>query len=171
MGCDGSRSIIRPGVRLWDEIRARLCDETIKNATVHNKFFVPLRSVVYSPVQYRNLFLAGNAVHPACGKRMNLAVYDVDILAQALLSAVHDRDTTGLENYSNTCLPYIWNYQDFAVWMTDMMHDAGDSTLRCTFRQMTARARLDNLFKSPTAGRLHSEYQRGMNCPLDQVSH
>lgn len=47
--------------------------------------------------------------------------------------------------------------------MTDMMHDAGDTALHGSFRQMTARARLDNLFKSGTAARLHSELQRGMN--------
>ena len=152
--------------RLWDEIRLRLCDETIENAMVHDKFFVPLRCVVYSPMQYRNLFLAGDAAHlvpPASAKGMNLALYDIDILAQAILSAVRDHDTAALENYSETVLPHLWNYQDFSVWMTDMMHDAGDPTQHGTFRQMTARARLDNLFNSPTAARLHSEYQRGMN--------
>lgn len=152
--------------RLWEEIRLRLCDETIENVMVHDKFFVPLRCVVYSPMQYRNLFLAGDAAHlvpPASAKGMNLALYDVDILAQAVLIAVRDHDRSALENYSDTCLPHIWNYQDFSVWMTDMMHDAGDPTQHGTFRQMTARARLDNLFNSPTAARLHSEYQRGMN--------
>lgn len=152
--------------RLWDEIRLRLNDETIQNARVHDKFFVPLRSVVYAPMQYHNLFLVGDAAHlvpPTSAKGMNLALYDVDILSQAILSAVRDHDTTALENYSQTVLPHIWNYQDFAVWMTDMMHDAGDPAQHGTFRQMTARARLDNLFNSGTAGRLHSEYQRGMN--------
>lgn len=154
-----------PDERLWDEIRLRLCDETIENVMVHDKFFVPLRSVVYAPMQYRHLFLAGDAAHlvpPASAKGMNLALYDVDILAQALLSAVRDNDTTALQNYSNTCLPHIWKYQEFAVWMTDMMHDAGDPSQHGTFYQMTARARLDNLFNSQTAARLHSEYQRGM---------
>ena len=152
--------------RLWNEIRLRLSDETIQNVTVHDKFFVPLRSVVYAPMQYRNLFLVGDAAHlvpPTSAKGMNLALYDVDVLSQAILRAVRDHDTTALENYSDTALPHIWNYQDFAVWMTDMMHDAGDPTRNGTFRQMIARARLDNLFNSDTAARLHSEYQRGTN--------
>lgn len=152
--------------RLFDEIRLRLGDETITNALVHDKLFVPLRSVVHAPMQYRNLFLAGDAAHlvpPTSAKGMNLALYDVDVLAHALLSAVQKNDTTVLENYSETVLPHIWNYQDFAVWMTDTMHDAGDPTQHGTFRQLTARARLDNLFSSPTATRLHSEYQQGMN--------
>jgi len=155
-----------PDARIWDEIRLRLDDDTIKNAIVHDKDFVPLRSVVYAPLQYRNLFLAGDAAHllpPTGAKGMNLALFDVDVLAQALVSAVRDHDKSALNNYSETVLPHIWKYQEFSAWMTDTMHDAGDPTLNGTFRQMTARARLDNLFDSPTAGRLHSEYQRGMN--------
>lgn len=153
-----------PDERIWDEIRRRLCDDKIKNAMVHDKDLVPLRSVVYAPLQYRNVFLAGDAAHlvpPTGAKGMNLALYDVDILAQALASAVRDHDRTALENYSDTVLPQIWKYQDFSVWMTETMHDAGDPTQRGKFRQMIARARLDSLFTSPTAGRLHSEYQRG----------
>lgn len=94
---------------------------------------------------------------------MNLALYDVDILSQAILSALRDNHMDALENYSETLLPHIWNYQDFAVWMTDMMHNAGDPTQHGTFAQMIARARLDNLFKSDTAARIHSEYQGGLN--------
>ena len=153
-----------PDERLWDEIRLRLCDKHVANAMVHDKLFVPLRCVVHSPMQYRNLFLAGDAAHlvpPTGAKGMNLALYDVDVLAQALLSAVRDHNTTALDNYSDTCQPHIWNYQDFSVWMTDTMHDAGDPTQHGKFRQMIARARLEILFNSPMAGRLHSEYMRG----------
>src|SRR5450830_695307 len=151
-----------PDERLWDEIRLRLCDDTIENAIVHDKDFVPLRSVLYAPMQYRNLFLAGDAAHllpPTGAKGMNLALYDVDILAQALLSAARDRNQAALDNYSSAVLPHIWRYQEFSAWMTDTMHDAGDPTQHGKFRQMAARARLDTLFNSPTAARLHGEYQ------------
>ena len=154
-----------PDERLWNEIRQRMGDDTIENVTVHDKLFVPLRSVVYAPMQYRNLFLAGDAAHlvpPASAKGMNLALFDVDVLAEALIKAVQQHDTIGLQHYSDTCLPRIWKYQEFAVWMTDMMHDAGDPTQHGTFYQMIARARLDNLFTSGTTARLHSEYQRGL---------
>lgn len=152
--------------RLWNEIRLRLGDDTIKNAVVHDKFFVPLRSVVYAPMQYRNLFLVGDAAHlvpPTSAKGMNLALYDVDVLSAAILTALNDKDLGALENYSDTVLPHIWNYQDFALWMTDMMHDAGDPAQHGTFAQMIARSRLDNLFSSDTAARIHSEYQGGTN--------
>jgi len=155
-----------PDERIWNEIRLRLADDTIQNVQVHNIDFVPFRSVVYAPMQYRNLFLAGDAAHmvpPVSAKGMNLGLYDVDILAQALVSALRDNDPTALNRYSDTVLPHIWNYQDFAVWMADTMHDAGDSTQHGTFRQMTARARLNNLFDSKAAAHLHIEYQQGMN--------
>ncbi|WP_246793701.1 4-hydroxybenzoate 3-monooxygenase [Burkholderia perseverans] len=151
--------------RIWDEIRLRMHDESIENAVVHSKEFVPLRSVVHSPMQYGRLFLAGDAAHlvpPTGAKGMNLALFDVDVLAGALVNALVDGDDVPLASYSNTVLPHIWRYQAFSAWMTDTMHDAGDPTLHGSFRQMTARARLDQLFRSAAARRLHSDYQRGM---------
>lgn len=155
-----------PDTRIWDEIRLRLVDSTIENAQVHNIDFVPFRSVVYAPMQYNNLFLAGDAAHlvpPVSAKGMNLGLYDIEILSQALQVAIRDHDKSLLNSYSDKVLPHIWNYQDFAVWMSDTMHDAGNCSMHGTFRQMIARARMDNMFHSPTASKLHSEYQRGMN--------
>ncbi|WP_410644005.1 hypothetical protein [Amycolatopsis sp. lyj-346] len=31
---------------------------------------------------------------------------------------------SGLETYSAVCLRHTWNYRDFAVWITEMLHDA-----------------------------------------------
>jgi len=155
-----------PDERIWDEIRLRSGDETLRNSFIHNIDFVPFRSAVYAPMQYRNLYLAGDAAHlvpPVSAKGMNLGLYDIDVLGQALLLAIRHKDRSGLDNYSDTVLTHVWNYQDFAVWMADTMHDAGNPVLNGKFRQMTARARLKNLFSSPTAAQLHSEYQRGTN--------
>jgi p-hydroxybenzoate 3-monooxygenase len=93
---------------------------------------------------------------------LNLALFDVDTLAQAVVSALRDRDAAALAGYSDTVLPHLWRYQEFSAWMTDTTHDAGDPTLNGPFRQMTARARLDELFDSPVAERLHSDYLRGV---------
>lgn len=153
-----------PDQRIWDQIRLRLCDDTIKNAFVHNKLIVPLKSVVYAPMQYRKLYLAGDAAHlvpPASAKGMNLALFDVDILAQALILAIKNNNTEALLEYSNTVLPHIWQYQEFAHWMTDTLHDAGDPGQHGSFRQQIARARLDTLFNSKTSAKLHSAFQRG----------
>jgi len=154
-----------PDERIFDEIRLRLKDDAIENVMVHDKFFVPLRSVVYAPMQYQKLFLVGDAAHlvpPASAKGMNMALFDADVLAQALIKAVQEQDITALYYYSDTCLPHVWTYQDFAIWMTDTMHDAGNSKQHGTFYQQTARARLNTLFSSETAACLHSEYQRGV---------
>lgn len=151
--------------RIWDEIRLRLQDDTIGNASVLDREVVPLRSVVHAPMQFQNLYLAGDAAHlvpPTGAKGMNMALYDVDVLAQALVSAVRDRDGSALADYSATVLPRVWKYQEFSAWMTDTMHDGGDATQHGVFRQMMARARLDDLFSSPVAARLHSDFQRGM---------
>lgn len=153
-----------PDERIWSEIGLRLGDETIARVTIHDRFFVPLRCVVHTPMQYRSLFLVGDAAHlvpPTGAKGMNLALYDVDVLARAILGAVRDGDRTALDRYSEDCLPHVWSYQDFSVWMTDTMHDAGDPRQNGTFRQMTARARLDTIFTSPSAARLHIDYLRG----------
>lgn len=153
-----------PDERIWDAIRMRMGDASIANAVVHDKDIIPLRSVVYAPMQYRNLFLAGDAVHlvpPTGAKGMNLALFDVDVLAGALAEAVLRRDRAALDSYSDICLPHLWKYQEFSVWMTETMHDAGDPALRGRFRQMIARARLDTLFDAPSAARLHGDFHDG----------
>jgi p-hydroxybenzoate 3-monooxygenase len=154
-----------PDDRLWKEIRLRTGNAQQKEVPVLDKFFVPLRSVVHAPMRHGNLFLAGDAAHlvpPTSAKGMNLALYDVDVLASALVDSLRDGDECGLASYSDTCLRHVWKYQEFAVSMTDMMHDAGDPSLRGGFRQQLARARLDDLFNTPTAALLHAEYQQGL---------
>jgi p-hydroxybenzoate 3-monooxygenase len=154
-----------PDERIWDEIRLRLRDDSIANAAVVDREVVPLRSMVHAPMQFRNLYLAGDAAHlvpPTGAKGMNMALYDVDMLAQGLVTAVRDQDGSALADYSATVLPRVWRYQEFSAWMTDTMHNGGDPVQHGMFRQMAARARLDALFSSPVAARLHSDFQRGM---------
>lgn len=153
-----------PDERFWDEVRLRLNDPSIQNVKIIDRQFVPLRSVVHSPMQFRNLFLAGDVAHlvpPTSAKGMNLALYDVDILAKGILDAIQKCDVTSLNLYSETCLPHIWTYQEFAISMTNMLHDAGDSSQHGKFRKLTALAQLETLFSSSTAIQLHSKYQQG----------
>lgn len=153
-----------PDARIWDEIRLRLHDHAIVDAPVLDRDFVPLRSVVHVPMQHRNLFLAGDAAHlvpPTGAKGMNLALRDVDLLAQALVRAVRADDRTALDSYSDNALRHVWRYQEFSVWMTDTMHEAGDTAPDGAFRRQIARTRLDTLFGSETAARLHSGYLVG----------
>ncbi|EKG35768.1 4-hydroxybenzoate 3-monooxygenase [Pseudomonas syringae] len=150
--------------RIWEQIRLRLGEPGMASAPILDKFFVPLRSVVHSPMRHGRLFLAGDAAHlvpPTSAKGMNLALYDVDVLASALVRATRG-DESELDAYSDTCLRRVWRYQDFAIWMTDMMHDGGDPNLHGEFRREVARARLDSLFENPDAAKLHADYQQGL---------
>jgi p-hydroxybenzoate 3-monooxygenase len=138
-----------PEKRVWDELRLRFCDAAIQDAKVLTKDVIPLRSVVYMPMHYRNLFLAGDAAHlvpPTGAKGMNIALHDIDVLSKALLSAVQGGDKTALQSYSEEALPHVWREQEFSVSMTDIMHQAGDPRQHGTFRKMIARTRIDELF-------------------------
>lgn len=154
-----------PDDRVWKELRSRLFDDELAEAQIVEKTLFPLRSVVHAPMQHRNLFLVGDSAHivpPASAKGMNMALYDVDVLARAVVSA-RNGDNAALDAYSETCLRRIWNYEEFALWLTDLLHDAGDTGLRGEFLRMTARARLARLYDSPTALRLYSEMMAGTN--------
>lgn len=138
-----------PAERIWEEIRLRLGDESIPDADVLSRDVIPLRSVVYEPMQYRNLFLVGDAAHlvpPTGAKGMNLALHDVDVISKALLVAVRDGDETLLRSYSKEALPDVWKEQEFSVSMTDLMHDSGDPKQHGTFRQRIARTRIEQFF-------------------------
>jgi len=84
-----------------------------------------MRSFVVEPMQYGRLFLAGDAAHivpPTGAKGMNLALYDVKVLAAALEDWYRSGDLSGLEAYSDTCLRRVWRAEHFSWWMTAMLH-------------------------------------------------
>ena len=93
---------------------------------------------------------------------MNRALFDIDTLAQGIVKATSEGDRSALTGYTDTCLPRIWKYQEFSIWMTEAMHDAGDPTLYGRFQQAIARARIETLFHSTAAARVHSEYEQGL---------
>ena len=143
-----------PDDRIWSELRQRFGDPDIPSAPIRIKDIVPMRSVMFTPMQYRNLFLAGDAAHlvpPTAAKGMSLALHDVDALAKAMIKAVDEADESALRNYTNTVLPYIWKEQENSASATDTFHDAGDPTLHGKFRQMTARVRVE-AFLAPLLG-------------------
>jgi p-hydroxybenzoate 3-monooxygenase len=64
---------------------------------------------------------------------LNVALFDVDTLAQAVMRAVRDGDAAALAGYS-TWWWHPWRYQEFSAWMTDSMHDAGGPALNGPLR-------------------------------------
>ncbi|BDM69930.1 hypothetical protein HEK616_34170 [Streptomyces nigrescens] len=96
-------------------------------------------------------------------KGINLALHDTHVFARAVIRRIRESDATLLDEYSRTCLRHIWNYQAFAVWITEMMHNAGDASYEGEFRRRIARAELERAFTSPTAKRLFGELTAGVN--------
>jgi len=117
-----------PDRRIWDELHRRL--ETgdgwvVNEGPVLEKGVTPMRSVVVEPMQWRRLYLAGDAVHivpPTGAKGMNLALADVRLLGQGFAAWYAHRGTDLLDDYSRTALRRVWRAQHFSWWMTSMLH-------------------------------------------------
>ncbi|MGW2916854.1 4-hydroxybenzoate 3-monooxygenase [Streptomyces angustmyceticus] len=153
-----------PDERVWSELRARFGAD-IPTGRIVDKRIVPLRSVVYSPMSHGRLYLLGDSAHivpPMSAKGIHLALYDTEVFARAIIAKVRDGDASLLDGYSDTCLRHVWNYQAYAAWITDLMHNAGDASYEGAFRKQISRAELRRLHDSPTAGRLYDELVDGL---------
>ena len=154
-----------PDERVWHELEARF-GTPVTTGRIIDKRLVPLRSVVYSPMSYGKLYLLGDAAHivpPMSAKGIHLALHDAEVFARAVIQQVRKDDSSLLDSYSETCLRHIWNYQAFAAWITEIMHNAGDASYKGEFHKQIARAELERQFTSPTANRLFGELSAGVN--------
>ncbi|MFI0469829.1 4-hydroxybenzoate 3-monooxygenase [Saccharopolyspora sp. 5N102] len=153
--------------RIWDELETRFGEPMATKGPIASTQLVPLRSVVYSPMSYGRLYLLGDAAHivpPMSAKGMNLALHDAEVLANAIVHyQTNDHDFSLLDGYSSTCLRHVWNYQAFATWWTELVHNAGDASHQGEFWHQIARADLARLFESGSANRLLSEFIAGLN--------
>jgi p-hydroxybenzoate 3-monooxygenase len=116
-----------PDDRIWAELqrRTRLEGWTLADGPILEKGVTGMRSYVAEPMQYGNLFLAGDAAHivpPTGAKGLNLAVHDVRLLGEALVAWLRAGDRTLLDAYSETCLRRVWRCEHFSWWMTTMLH-------------------------------------------------
>jgi len=116
-----------PDERIWEELSIRFATEgwELKTGPVLEKSVLPMRSFVVSPMRYRSLYLAGDAAHivpPTGAKGLNLALADVTILADALVTLLEHGSATGVDEYSDRCLARVWRAQHFSWWMTQMLH-------------------------------------------------
>jgi p-hydroxybenzoate 3-monooxygenase len=137
-----------PDERIWDELGARFGAPVAVTGPITDKQLVPLRSVVYSPMRFGGLYLVGDAAHlvsPMSAKGMSLALFDADVFARAVTHYVRHGDSSQLDGYSETCLRHTWDEQIHAVWITNVMHDAGDSRHAGQFRKQLARAELERM--------------------------
>jgi len=116
--------------RIWEELQIRLAAEDwrVNEGPILEKGITPMRAFVCEPMQYKRLFLAGDAAHivPATGaKGLNLAVNDARLLAAALTHFYSTRSTDRLDRYSSDALRRVWRAQDFSNEMTRLLHDLG----------------------------------------------
>ncbi|MFC4505522.1 MULTISPECIES: 4-hydroxybenzoate 3-monooxygenase [Streptomyces] len=154
-----------PDERIWSELEARF-GTPVSTGAIIDKRIVPLRSVVFDPMSYGKLYLLGDAAHivpPMSAKGIHLALHDTEVFARAVIRRVKEGDPGLLDSYSETCLPHIWNYQAFATWITDTMHNAGFTGYEGEFRKQVARAELQRQFTSDAANKLFSELTAGTN--------
>jgi len=117
-----------PDERIWAELQARF-ELTegfrLNEGEILDRGVTPMRSFVVEPMQHGRLFLAGDAAHivpPTGAKGLNLAVADVEVLADALSAFYRDGDERRLAGYSERCLRRVWRVQHFSSWMTAMLH-------------------------------------------------
>jgi len=116
-----------PDDRIWSELQARLGMEgwTLAEGPVLEKGVTGMRSFVVEPLRYGRLFLAGDAGHivpPTGAKGLNLALADVRLLAQGLVSWYRTKSEELLDAYSASCLRRVWRAEHFSWWMTSMLH-------------------------------------------------
>ena len=118
-----------PDERIWSELQARLGVDgwTLHEGPILEKSVTPMRSFVVEPMQWGRLYLAGDAAHivpPTGAKGLNLAVRDVQVLAEALVAWYGHGDRALLDAYSETCLRRVWRAEHFSWWMTTMLHQS-----------------------------------------------
>jgi p-hydroxybenzoate 3-monooxygenase len=149
----------------WDELRRRLdreAAETMVTGPSIEKSIAPLRSFVAEPMRFGRLFLAGDAAHivpPTGAKGLNLAVADVRFLSLALIEALTERSSAGIDHYSDICLRRIWKAERFSWWFTSLTHRFPDTG---AIGQKLQRAELDYLVDSKAASTAMAENYVGL---------
>lgn len=137
--------------RIWSELHARLEHNDgwkLKEGKIFQKGIIGMRSFVCAPMRRGRLFLAGDAAHivpPTGAKGMNLAISDVRVLSQALVSFYREGSESGLDGYSEAALKRIWRAEYFSWWMTRLLHRFEDAS---PFDRQIQRAELEALVAS-----------------------
>lgn len=108
--------------RIWAELwrRTRIEGWELAEGPIIEKDVTRMRSFVSEPMQYGRLYLAGDAAHivpPTGAKGLNLALADVDVLAEAIVAGPE-----ALGSYSARCLARVWRAEHFSWFMTSTLH-------------------------------------------------
>lgn len=137
-----------PDERVWETLQARVAGEDgfrLKEGPILDKTVLRFRSFVQEPMRWGSLLLAGDAAHtvPPTGARgLNLALHDVKVLSDVLLSALGGAGEAALDEYQPRALRRVWRAQNFSYWMTQLLHTAPGGTPFDVRRQL---GELDNV--------------------------
>lgn len=118
----------------WTELKRRIPQEyaeTLVTGPSIEKSIAPLRSFVSEPMRWGRLFLCGDAAHivpPTGAKGLNTAASDVQYLYTALLQVYEEKDSEGIDRYSEKALSRIWKAERFSWWMTNLLHRFPDQS-------------------------------------------
>lgn len=114
--------------QFWDELHTRMFDEgraEVKEGEIFQRDMAQLRAFIASPMQYGNLFMAGDAVHivpPTGAKGLNMAVADARMLARAMVEYFERGSRAELDRYSDQCGLRVWKTIRYSVYMTGLLH-------------------------------------------------
>ncbi|MEL6929747.1 MAG: FAD-dependent monooxygenase, partial [Cyanobacteria bacterium J06600_6] len=113
--------------RIWTELQLRLAQDnwTLTQGKIIEKQVLTMRSFATQTMQYKSIFLAGDAAHimtPAGGKGMNLAIQDADALGKSFACFYRYQDNLPLRNYSASRLPEIRQAQEFSESLLHMIN-------------------------------------------------
>lgn len=112
----------------WTELKRRIPDEYAERLVTGpsiEKSIAPLRSFVTEPMRWGRLFLCGDAAHivpPTGAKGLNTAASDIHYLYHALLQFYHDKDSEGIDRYSEKALARVWKAERFSWATTNLLH-------------------------------------------------
>jgi p-hydroxybenzoate 3-monooxygenase len=158
-----------PDERVWQELQARLAvpDGPITEGRLVEKRILDMYNYVVEPMSHGRLHLAGESAHlvaPIAAKGMNLALHDAFLLAEAY-QAYYAGDPARLAGYSDACLPLVWQYQEFSLWLSDIFHHTA-AAAENPFQARIAEARMRRLLGSPAAAAAFAELYIGKNADL-----
>ena len=160
-----------PDEKVWQELHRRLETTSgwkLREGPITQKGVTGMRSFVVEPMQYERLFLTGDAAHivpPTGAKGLNLAVADVQVLAEGLKQFYKSGRRELLQRYSEICLRRVWKVQRFSWWMTSMLHKFDVDS---DFDRKRQVAELDYVTSSRAAMTTLAENYVGL--PMDPVT-
>ena len=133
----------------------------LNEGRIFQKGIIGMRSFVFEPMQYGNLFLAGDAAHvvpPTGAKGLNLAAGDVKVLSR-LADFYRSGSREQLDSYSRIALKRVWRAEHFSWWMTSMLHRFPDQD---AFQNRLQLSELNNVVNSRAAATMLAENYVGM---------